>query len=68
VNSSGGDAPDTLDEPDVLDAGDAGDVVEGVGVDDLATGSSSASGWLVVSGGVLVRVPHLSEIPNYLIP
>jgi hypothetical protein len=39
--------PITPDEPDVLDAGDA---VEGVVADRLASGSSSASGWLVVSG------------------
>jgi hypothetical protein len=36
----------TPGEPDVLDGG----VVEGVGGGDLATGSTSASGWLVVSG------------------
>jgi hypothetical protein len=33
-------------QPDVLDAGD---VVEGHGVGGLVTGSSSASGWVVVS-------------------
>ena len=34
-----------LDEPDVIDGGD---VVGGVGVGDLASGSSSTSGCLVV--------------------
>jgi hypothetical protein len=38
--------PFTPDEPDEPDAGDG---VDGVGVGGLATGSSSASGWLVVS-------------------
>ena len=37
----------TTDESDVLDAGDG---VEGIGADGLVVGSSSESGWLVVSG------------------
>jgi hypothetical protein len=41
----------TLVIPDELDVPDADDDLQGVGVDGLATGSSSASGWVVVSGG-----------------
>ena len=44
----GVETPFKLVGPDVLDAGD---VVEGVGVDALATGSSSASGCEEVSRG-----------------
>ena len=42
--------PDGPDGPDVLDGGD---VVEGVGVDGLASGSSSARvvGWFLGEGG-----------------
>ena len=36
----GGEAPDTPEEPDVLDGGD---VVEGLGIDGLATGSSGVA-------------------------
>ena len=32
--------------PDVVDEVDADDVVEGLGVDGLATASSSTSGWI----------------------
>ena len=41
---------DALDQPVGPDVLDAGDVVDGVG---LATGASSASGCLVVSGGAV---------------
>ena len=41
----GAETPDKPDEPVVLDGGD---VVEGVGVVDLASGSTSASGWIQV--------------------
>ncbi len=43
----GAETRDQPDEPGVLDAGGA---LQDLGVDALATGSSSVSGWLVLSG------------------
>ncbi len=54
--------PVTPDEPDVLDALDAGDALQGLGVDVLASGSSSASGWLVISVGGTKQVEFRSRL------
>ena len=56
--------PVTPDEPDVLDALDAGDALQGLGVDVLASGSSSASGWLVISRVVVSGHYQPADISN----
>jgi hypothetical protein len=68
MGSRAGETPFTPDEPDVLDGGDG---LQGFGAGGLATGSSSASGCLVIfSGEVGGSRPRLCQslwlvLPNW---